>query len=82
MCLAATVEVPLGEGTWALITVERLSTGSKRISVAGNTLSTLLLQPWLEGKQLKSATPAGYKADTPSGHGAGSLQGTRRAVRL
>lgn len=78
---SATVDVPLGAGGWASVTVERLDAGTKkRIVVSGNTLQNLQLQPWLEGKQLSDASPAGYTANTPRGHVSWSFRGAAAAA--
>ena len=86
---SATVKVPLGCGSWASVTVERLlkadesetetksAVTEKRITVTGNTMKTLKLQPWMDGKKLKkkSATPPGYQPGAPRGHVGWTFEG-------
>lgn len=70
-----TVMVPIGSGDqadWITCQVNRQVDGNnvveKTVSVTGNTQSTLYLQPWLEGRNLQSASDANYTPDEPKGH--------------
>ena len=46
-------------GKWAVVAVERIGGKSKRVSVSGNPLGALALQPALGSKHLTHAEPAG-----------------------
>ena len=71
---SARVKVPVPRSDeWITITVERQGEDGKRINVQGNTYGTLKLEPWLEGRALKSAAPPGYTED--AGHAAWSFSG-------
>ena len=60
----ADVRVPLGGGNWAVVAVERLGDNAKRITVSGNPLAALALQPALGPKKaLVKAEPPGYKME-------------------
>ena len=55
----ADVRVPLGGGKGAVVAIERVSATSKRITVSGNPLGALALQPSLGSKKLVKAEPEG-----------------------
>ena len=74
----AQAHVPIA-GEWAEVVVERLNATAKRITVRGNPLKALHLQPWLEGHRLRAAEPAGYAPDAPAGHVGWSFTGAAAA---
>ena len=59
----ADVRVPLGDGKWVVVAVERVSAKSKRITVSGNPFGALALQPSLGSKQLVKAEPAQHTVE-------------------
>ena len=64
------VEVPLGGGHWAQVSVRRVWKKAKRITVSGNPFGALRLQPALGSKHLVSAVPHGGITE-PSGERVG-----------
>ena len=59
----ADVRVPLGGDTWVVVAVERIGENSKRITVSGNPLGALVLQPALGSKNLVRGEPAGFSIE-------------------
>lgn len=60
-----------GVTTWTYIKISRDKTADavqKTITVEGNSLKNLVVEPWLEAKELLSADPAGYRENEPGGH--------------
>ncbi|MBI9017071.1 MAG: hypothetical protein JEZ07_07420 [Phycisphaerae bacterium] len=67
-----------GQTNWTRVRTDRNSDGSsveKTVTVEGNKLQKLKIQPWLDEKTLLSA-PAGYIDQTPIGHIGYSFEGT------
>jgi hypothetical protein len=57
----ADVKIPFKGGQWAVVAIERVNATSKRITVSGNPLGALALQPALGSKKtLVSAQPKGW----------------------
>lgn len=66
------VPVVSGENTdWMRVLIEKVALDSgvtKTISVTGNTLGNLHIQPWLEDRELISSDPPNFTANQPPGH--------------
>jgi len=61
---AAHVRIPESSGVFIDIKLAISEDGkTKTITVRNNTVGALLLQPWLAGRKLVNATPAGYTLD-------------------
>lgn len=52
---------------WVGINIQQ-NAQKKTITVSNNPLGTLQVQPWLQGKSLKSAEPSGFQQNWPRGH--------------
>ena len=64
----ADVAVPLAGGALVSVTLERVNATAKRVTVRGNPLGALALQPWVGAeRKLVAATPSGWTAE-PSGN--------------
>ena len=62
-------EIEAGASTqWIEIEVLRLNATAKQITVVNNPFGALNLQPWAEGNDVKSSSPAGGSNNSPLGH--------------
>ncbi len=60
-----------GQTRWTKVRITRLKGSDsieKTVKVEGNSQSTLYIQPWLEGLNLKSVSDPNYDANQPRGH--------------
>jgi len=79
------VMVPItknGTTDWTQIRIDRNESGTnvnKTITVNGNSQEHLLIQPWLEDRNLISANPINYTLNLPSGHASFSFQNVQNA---
>jgi hypothetical protein len=65
---SASAQVPIGPAVdWATVTVDRVNATAKRVTVRGNPLGALQVQPWLEGGTFVAAEPAGHTLDAAHG---------------
>ena len=53
------VKVPLGADQWVTVTIERIGTNSKRVTVSGNPLGALAIQPAIGSRHVTKAQPPG-----------------------
>ena len=58
------VRVPLGADKWASVLVERVGSKSKRITVTGNPLGALAIQPAIGSRHVTKAVPQGSRMET------------------
>jgi len=76
----AAAEVPIGAAAdWASVSVDRVNATAKRVTVKGNPLGGLLIQPWLEGHRFVAAEPAGYTLDSAHGRVSWEFSGAAAA---
>jgi hypothetical protein len=72
-----------GQTDWVDVRIDRSDLGNgvteKTVTVTGNPLQTLKLQPWLEEKVLINS-PTGQDADPPTGHQSYSFGATPTAT--
>merc|ERR1711924_262152 len=54
------VRIPLGQNTWATVSVERVGEKSKRVAVTNNPFGALALHPALGSNDLTKAEPPGF----------------------
>lgn len=65
----ATVGVPMAAGTMVTVTLERVNATAKMISVKGNPLGALRIQPWVGAQHtVLSASPLGWAKELPAGN--------------
>ena len=58
-----TVRVPMFADQWVSVLVERIGTNSKRITVSGNPLGALAIQPAIGSRHVTKVQPAGSKME-------------------